>query len=76
MDGRRGPCSVFDLTHQHIHIYIHMHSIHGKLPTLSAELMERLRQALLLFMPRVNMKGPVPFLAKPVPTRCASSDVI
>ena len=57
-------------THTHTCIYTHIHSIHGKLPTLSAELMERLRQALLLFMPRVNMKGPVPFLAKPVPTRC------
>ena len=44
-------------------------SIHGKLPTLSSELMERLRQALLLFMSRANLKGPVPFLAKPVPTR-------
>lgn len=31
--------------------------------------MERLRQALLLFMSRANLKGPVPFLAKPVPTR-------
>lgn len=49
---------------------IQCNSIHGKLPTLNSELMERLRQALLLFMPRVNMKGPVPFLAKPVPTRC------
>jgi len=42
---------------------------HSKLSTLDPELMERLRQALLLFMPRVVMKGPVPFLAKPVPTR-------
>jgi hypothetical protein len=49
--------------------YVWRMRIHGKLSTLNPELMERLRQALLLFMPRVIMKGPVPFLAKPVPTR-------
>lgn len=49
--------------------YVWRMRVHGKLDSLSPELMERLRQALLLFMPRVNMKGPMPFLARPVPTR-------
>lgn len=35
----------------------------------SKELMERVRQVLLLFTGRVKMRGHVPFLAKPVPTR-------
>lgn len=41
----------------------------SSITAFTPELMERLRGALLLFMGRVNMRGPVPFLAKPVPTR-------
>jgi Ca2+-transporting ATPase len=41
----------------------------SSLTAFTPELMERLRVALLLFMGRVDMRGPVPFLAKPVPTR-------
>jgi len=41
----------------------------SSLTAFTPEVMERLRVALLLFMGRVDMRGPVPFLAKPVPTR-------